>query len=107
MSDDDHPALAVHISPTTACRLFPDTPASVFWWEGHAHGSGVRLTFGAAYRAASAFWGPRAKAAQSARFSITHRQVWAVRRAAAAEAALARLQEVIEAELAALTGQGD
>lgn len=96
-----HPALAIEISVTAACRLFPGTPALVFWWAGHARDAGVRLTFGAAYQAAVAHWAPLAKQAQSQRFAVLHRKSWSTRRAVAAEAALEHLVATIEAELAA------
>lgn len=105
---ETHPAVAVLIDLPTARKLFPGTPSEVF----HACAlpsrcRGLRLTFGAAFSAACAYWQPRAKAAQSARHSVAAHGRWQVRKAAAAEAALAHLQEVIRAELAALDGQGD
>lgn len=101
---DAHPALAVEISIATARRLFPGTSYGTFWWHCRETSAGPRLTFGEAYRAAAQHWAGEAQAAQAARLSIMHRRAWAARRAAAAEAALANLQEVIAAELAEQNG---
>jgi hypothetical protein len=97
----DHPALAVLIGLPTARQLFPGTPSEVF--NSAQKGRGRGLTFGAAFRAATAYWSPKAKAAQSARFSILAHARWKARRATAAEAGLAHLQAVIERELAVLS----
>jgi hypothetical protein len=99
----DHPALAVEISIATARRLFPGTSYGTFWWHCRETSAGPRLTFAEAYRAAAQHWAGEAQAAQSARFSVTHRRTWKTRKATAAEAALARFQAAIDAELAALS----
>ncbi|WP_151717549.1 hypothetical protein [Gemmobacter serpentinus] len=101
-----HTALAVLIDLPTAKRLFPGTPYGVFL--AHALPDGrrdPRLTFGAAFRAAAAYWEPRAKAAQAARFSVTHINVWKARKSIAAKAAVVHLQSVIRAEMAELTAR--
>jgi hypothetical protein len=103
MPDRTHPALANEISVSTARRLFPGTPNKVFWWAGRAHGVGVKLSFGTAYHVACAHWEAELKAARSARYSVAGHARWQARRATAAEAALAHLQIVIVAELAALS----
>lgn len=106
MPDDRaHPALGIQISPANARRLFPGTPNKVFWWAGRAHGAGVRLSFGTAFRVATEYWTAEAKSAQASRFSIMHKSAWKARRAAAAEAGLIHLREAIDRELAALAGQ--
>jgi hypothetical protein len=106
MPDDRaHPALAVEITVATARRLFPGTPNRIFWWAGHAHGAGVRMSFGTAYQVAAEYWATKAKAAQAARFSIMHRNAWKTRRAAAAAAAQDHFALVIRSEFEGLIGR--
>lgn len=102
MPERAHPALGVEITIASARRLFPGTPAGVFWWACHATSAGERLTFFEAYRVAAEHWQSRAKAAQSARRSVAIFRHRKTRKKAAEEAGYAGLRAVIDFELATL-----
>lgn len=100
---ENHPMLRVPISTAMARRLFPGTPAALFYEAAPHDGRGRFLALGQAFQIARDFHLPRREAAKRGRRSVFTRARFRAAKAAPLPGAVDHLVDTVNAELARLS----